>query len=173
MLLFPRRLSAPLVVAIIALFVALAGTAAAAVIITSPDQLASDVITSPKIVKGAVAQSDERNPSLRAKIAKNGTVITGDVPGGVVDHPETGRYDVTMSLDDLGPLGLDTCAVSANPSFDLVVTSQGFDHRNLRAYANVAKGSSQVNVFMFESRVENGVYDEEPVDAPFDLVLAC
>ena len=40
MFLFPRRLSPSLIVAVIALFVALAGTAAAAVIITSPDQLA-------------------------------------------------------------------------------------------------------------------------------------
>jgi hypothetical protein len=50
--------------AVAALFVALADTATAAVIISSPDQLAGNVITSPKIVDGAVAQSDERNPSL-------------------------------------------------------------------------------------------------------------
>ena len=37
MFLIPRRLSPSLVVAIAALFVALAGTATAAVIITSPD----------------------------------------------------------------------------------------------------------------------------------------
>ena len=127
---------------------ALAGTATAAVIISSPDQLASNVITSPKIVDGAVAQSDERNPSLRAKIDRNGKVIAGDVPGGVVEHPKKGQYNVTMSLGDVGPLGLDTCGVSANPWLDFP------ENRHLKAYANLAPGSAQVNVFVFEQRVD-------------------
>jgi hypothetical protein len=172
MLRIPRHLSPPLVIAIVALFVALAGTATAAVIITSPDQLASNVITSPKITDRSVKQIDELNPSLRAKIDRNGKVITGDVPGGVVDHVGTGAYNVTMSLGDLGPLGLDTCAVAANPSFDIDPVPP-FDHRNRRAYASIAPGSAQVNVFMYEPRVDNGVYDEKPIDAPFELVLAC
>ena len=156
-----------LIVATIAMIFALSGTAAAAVIISSPDQLASNVITSPKIVDGAVAQSDERNPSLRAKIDRNGKVIAGDVPGGVVEHPNRGQYNVTMSLGDVGPLGLDTCGVSANPRLDFP------ENRALKAYANLAPGSAQVNVFVFEQRVENGQLKEQLADAAFDLVMAC
>jgi hypothetical protein len=156
-----------LIVATIALFVALAGTATAAVIISSPDQLASNVITSPKIVDGAVSQSDERNPSLRAKIDRNGKVIAGDVPGGVVEHTKKGQYNVTMSLGDVGPLGLDTCGVAVNPGLDFP------ENRALKAYANLAKGSAQVNVFVFEQRVENGQLKEQLADAAFDLVMAC
>jgi hypothetical protein len=165
--LIPRRLPPSMIVAMLALFVALAGTATAAVIISSPDQLASNVITSPKIVDGAVAQSDERNPSLRAKIDRNGKVIAGDVPGGVVEHTKRGQYNVTMSLGDVGPLGLDTCGVSVNPWLDFP------ENRHLKAYANLSPGSAQVNVFMFEEGVENGKHVEKLVDAAFDLVLAC
>jgi hypothetical protein len=167
MSLIPRRLSPSLAVSGVALFVALAGTAVADVIITSPDQLASDVITSPKIVKGAVAQSDERNPSLRAKIDRNGKVIVGDVPGGLVDHPKTGQYNVTFSAGDLGPLGLDTCGVAASPQLDFP------GGRHLKAYTSYAPGNAQVNVFMFEQGVENGQLVEKAADAAFDMVLAC
>ena len=167
MLLFPRRLSPSLVLAVVALFVALAGTAAAAVIITSPDQLASNVITSPKIVDGSVAQSDERNPSLRARITRTGKVLAGDVPGGVVNHPNLGRYDVTMSAGDLGPLGLDTCGVAANPVLDIP------GGRHLKAYTNYPPGAAQITVYMFEQKVKDGALVEMAADADFDLVLAC
>jgi hypothetical protein len=177
--LITRRLSPSLVLAVAALWVALAGTAAAAVIITSPDQLAGNVVTGPKIVDGSVAQADERNPSLRARIGKTGAVLTGDVPGGSVDHVKgTNRYDVTFSSGDLGPLGLDTCGAAAAPWFDI-----GGDksHKPLVAYVNHALGAKQLNVFMFEPQMvdldDDGPlepeYVEEPVEAAFDLVLAC
>lgn len=164
---FPRRLSPSFVIASIAVFVALAGTAVADVIITSPDQLASDVITSPKIVDGGVQQKDERNPSLRAKIDRNGKVIAGDVPGGVVEHTKRGQYNVTFSAGDLGPLGLDTCGVAANPVLDFP------ENRALKAYASHAPGSAQINVFMFQQGVVDGKLAENLADAAFDLVLAC
>jgi hypothetical protein len=50
-----RRLSPSLILASIALFVALAGTAAAAAIINSPDQIADRVVTSPKLAQPVVA----------------------------------------------------------------------------------------------------------------------
>ena len=52
-----RRRSPALVVALLALFVALTGTAAAAVIITSPDQLGDRVVTQRAIGFGAVSGS--------------------------------------------------------------------------------------------------------------------
>ena len=179
--LFKRRLSPSFVLAFAALWVALAGTAAAAVIITSPDQLASgvvtapkiasDAVTSPKIVQHSILQSDERDPTLRARVAKNGAIVTGDVPGGSATHVAgSNRYDVTFSSGDLGPLGLDVCAVAVSPEFAFDL-SQG--HRQIRAYANLAKGSKQVNVFTFEQRLVNGVLVEQPTEAAFDLVLGC
>jgi hypothetical protein len=179
--LFKRRLSPSFVLAFSALWVALAGTAVADVIITSPDQMADGVVTGPKIAKDAVSspqivprsilQSDERNPTLRARVAANGAIITGDVPGGFADHVAgTGRYDVTFSPGDLGPLGLDVCAVTVSPEFAF---DQSEGHRQIRAYANLAKGANQVNVFTFEQRVVNGQLVERPTEAAFDLVLGC
>lgn len=181
MYLFKRRLSPSFVLAVAALWVALAGTAAAAVIITSPAQLANGVVTGPKIAKDAVAspqlvphsilQSDERDPTLRARVAANGKIITGDVPGGFAGHVAgSNRYDVTFSSGDLGPLGLDVCAVAVSPEFDF---DQSEGHRQIRAYANLAKGAKQVNVFTFEQRIVNGQLIERPTEAAFDLVLGC
>ena len=52
-----RRPSPALLIALLALFVALTGTAAAAVLVSSPDQLADEVVTSPKIARNAVTNS--------------------------------------------------------------------------------------------------------------------
>jgi hypothetical protein len=77
-----RRLSPSIVVAIIALFVAVTGTATAAtVIITSPDQLASNVVTGPKIANHAVTANKlaaGATPNvLSAKVDKAGQLIVG------------------------------------------------------------------------------------------------
>jgi hypothetical protein len=179
--LFKWRLSPSFVLAFAALWVALAGTAVANVIITSPDQMANGVVTGPKIAKDAVAssqivprsilQEDERNPTLRARVASSGKIITGDVPGGFAGHvPGSNRYDVPFSAGDLGPLGLDECAVAVSPEFDF---DQSEGHRQLRAYANLAKGAKQVNVFTYEQRIVNGQLIERPTEAAFDLVLGC
>jgi hypothetical protein len=181
-----RRLSPSLVLAILALFVALGSTAlAAGEIITSPDQVKDGVITGPKLAPDSVTtgtildrqvkQHDEANPSLRARIAPSGLVLTGDVPDGTVQHVQgSGRYDVTLSAGDLGPLGLDTCAVTASPAFKGLSIA---NHDLLRAYVNHAPGSKNVQVFTYKERLAdvNGRPDlvEVPTDAAFDLVLAC
>ena len=176
-----RRPSPSIVLAFGALWIALAGTAIADVIITSPDQMANGVVTGPKIAKDSISsvpiiqrsvlQSDERNPSLRASVAKNGAILAGDVPTGSADHVAgSNRYDVTFSAGDLGPLGLDVCGIAASPRFDF---DQSAGHRQLRAYANHADGNAQVNVFTFEQRMIDGRSVEVPTEAAFDLVLAC
>src|SRR3954468_9596635 len=78
-----RRPSAALIVALVALFVAMAGTAAAAVIISSPDQLGDGVVTERALAPGAVSGSKladgavhgvhEVNPHLSARVNANGT----------------------------------------------------------------------------------------------------
>jgi hypothetical protein len=173
-----RRPSASMAVALVALFCALGGTALAqnGILITSPDQLGTAVVTAPKIAAGAVAggtvldrsiaQRDEINPSLRAEIAKNGAVLGGDVSS--IQHVSgSNRYDIPFSSGDLGPLGLNTCGFSASPRFDF---DQSSGHRALRAYVNHASGSAQIQVFTFEQRAD-GV--EVPAEAGFDVVAAC
>ena len=174
----PRRPSASMAIALTALFCALGGTAIARdILITSPDQLASSVVTGPKIASDAVsgtkvldrtiAQRDVINPSLRAQIRKDGFVIGGDVPGSIQHVGGSNRYDIPFSSGDLGPRGLDTCGFSASPWFDFDPSS---GHRALRAYVNHAPGSAQIQVFTFELR-SDGI--EHPTEANFDVVAAC
>ena len=59
-----RRLSPSLIIAIIALFVALAGTAAAAVIIDDPAELGDNVVTGQAIDGSTIASSDIRQESI-------------------------------------------------------------------------------------------------------------
>ena len=186
-----RRLSPSTLIATIALIAATGGTAVAAdIIITSPDQIKDGVVTKPKLASDSVdqikikdrgvSQRDEINPSLRARIAKNGTILTGDVAGGSVQHVKgSHRYDVTFSPGDLGPLGLDTCGVAVSPNFELSSSPGNFDHRPINAYVNHAKGAANVQVFTFEPRVVPDPVTkvpelvEIPTEADFDLVLAC
>ena len=175
----PRRPRASMVVALAALFCAIGGTAMAetGILITSPDQLGPAVVTAPKLAPDAVststvldrsiAQRDEVNPSLRAKIRKDGTVLGGDVPGGIQHAAGSNRYDVVFSSSDLGPTGLNSCGFSASPRFDF---DQSSGHRALRAYVNHAPGSAVIQVFTYQQRAD-GL--ELPTEADFDVVAAC
>ena len=173
-----RRPSASMAVALVALFCALGGTALAqsGILISSPDQLGPAVVTGPKIATSAVnttrildhtvAQRDERNPSLRVQIRKDGSVVGGDV--GSIQHVRgSNRYDIPLSSGDLGPLGLDTCGFAANPRFDF---DQSAGHRALRAYVNHAAKAKTIQVFTFAQRAD-GL--ELPSEADFDVVAAC
>jgi hypothetical protein len=154
-----RRLSPALILAIAALFVALASTAAAAVIITSPDQLAARV----------VKQSAETNPTLRFSVAFDGSLVTGDTvqPGHVKG---SNRYDISFTRSDLGSAGLDSCAIAVSPWIKLNQAPGHNGHRNLRAYANHAQGANAFQVFTFEQLADGS---EVPVEAAFDAVVGC
>jgi hypothetical protein len=174
-----RRLSPSIVIAVAALFVALAGTAAAAVIITSPDQLANGVVTEPKLASEsvsraklkprAVAQANEANPTLRFSLAANGSLITGDT---VTPSHTAGsnRYDITFSPGDLGSAGLNSCAFAVSPRFELTTSPGHNGHLNMRAYVNYARGSKNFQVFTFEQLPEGA---EVPREAGFDVVVGC
>jgi hypothetical protein len=97
-----RRISPALIVAVIARFVVLAGTAAAAVIITSPDQLGDGVVTERALASGAVSG---------AKLAD------GAVHGVHKVNPHAGIYQVTVSGFDLRGRSLKNCSVTATPTF--------------------------------------------------------
>jgi hypothetical protein len=75
--LHPRLPSPAMAVAILALVVALSGTAVAAVIISSPSQLAKNVVTGKKIKKNAVTSKKVKDHSLLGKDFKSGQLPAG------------------------------------------------------------------------------------------------
>ncbi len=173
-----RRPSASMALAFAALFCALGGTALAqsGIIISTPDQLGPAVVTTPKIAADAVtsakiadqtvSQANERNPSLRASIQRDGTGA-GDTGGGIDHVKGSNRYDIGFTSSDVGQGGLDDCAFAANPRFDF---DQSSGHRALRAYVNHAAGSPTIQVFTFEQRSDGR---ELPTETAFDVVAAC
>lgn len=127
-----RRLSPSMIVALLALIVAMSG-AAAAVLVSSPDQLADLVVTNPKVATdavgpraldglsvgnpqladGAVSLSKLSNPVLSAKVNADG-ITRGDQSEGVVPSQtrrvSIGRYEVTFDRPVI------TCAIVASPN---------------------------------------------------------
>jgi hypothetical protein len=103
-----RRPSPGTALAGLALFVALTGTAAAqgvpVPIITSPDQLASNVVTGPKIAQGAVSGTDIaqetitdldlKDPQLKVRAISSGATLSGS--DGTVVRTGIGSYRVTF-----------------------------------------------------------------------------
>ena len=180
---FQARLSPALIIATLALFVALAGSAAAAVIITSPDQLKDGVITEAKLADNAVSsakirdhavqQSDERDPALRARVSGAGALLRGDVIG--VKKTGTGLYNLEFRAADLGSLGLDNCAFTVSPEFVFSQSPGSFNHRPMRAYAMHGAGSAIITVATYEEQFNPATSKivEVPTDATFDLVLGC
>jgi hypothetical protein len=176
-----RRLSPSLLVAMVALFVALAGTAAAAVIIDSPDQIKDGVVTGPKLATDAVksstvldhtiAQRDQVNPVLTVNVAKNGTRRFGN-PAQISHVAGSNRYDVTFLSPRVPPVGLDQCGFTATADFDF---DQSSDHRLVRAYTNHAQTSGNVQVFTFEERFDPNTNKvlEAPTEAAFNLMGGC
>jgi hypothetical protein len=172
-----RRVSPALIIAIVALFLALAGTAAATVIINSPDQIADRVVTSTKLAtnavtsstikNGSILQQDQVHPTLRARVRSDGQVLTGDTLKS--EHVKgSGRYDLTMDTQfTLGKTNLQSCAITATPQFDV---KQNLDHKLMRAYAIADPNANKVTVFAFEQ-----IFDgrEVPADADISVVAAC
>jgi hypothetical protein len=73
-----RRLSPSLMLAIVALFVALAGTAVAAgEIIITPDQIKDHVVTAPKLADDAVSSRTLANSSVRLEDLQQPVVAAG------------------------------------------------------------------------------------------------
>src|SRR5262245_18610095 len=128
-----RRLSPSLLIAIAALFVALAGSAVAAtaVIITSPDQLGPDVVTGPAIAQNAISSTevqpdsltdlDFKDPQLKVRVLGDGAVLSGS--DGTAKRVGVGTYQVTfdaIALNAKTSTVVDTmlnnnCAFTATP----------------------------------------------------------
>jgi hypothetical protein len=180
MLKLRRRLSPSTLIATAALIAATGGTAVAAEIITSPDQIRNGVVTGPKLANDSVSQPtirdrgvsqrDESNPTLRYSVAANGSLITGDMASNPQHVAGSNRYDLSFSPGDLGPNELDTCAFAVSPRFKLTLSPGHNGHLNMRAYINYARNSNTFQVFTFE-QLPTGA--EVPAEAAFDVVVGC
>ena len=83
---FRRRPSPAMLVALLALVLAMTGTAAAAVLVSSPDQLGSVVVTNPKIATDAVSSRALDEPSVSSgnltdRAVTNSKLATSGVDG--------------------------------------------------------------------------------------------
>ena len=175
-----RRLSPSFMVAIVALFVALAGTAAAAVIIKSPDELGDNVVTGRAIASNAIASSDVlqeslldndlADPQLKIRVLGTSSVPTV-LPGsdGKVQRVSVGTYRVTFDDFALNANGKTSDDTLLNNDCAFTATS-----RNKQAIMSV-EGPAAVspNTVFVDARYpdSNGVM--KPVDTQFDAFASC
>ncbi len=174
-----RRLSPSLIVAIGALLVALSGTAAAAVIIDSPDQLGDDVVTlramakksvdGSTIVDDTVSKDDLSSPHLKAQVNSNGSHL-GNSDAGLTKRVGEGRYEVTFNRVGGGEQGAKTvlsrkCAITATPrNTTNVVVVQG--------PTTLRPDTVLVRTLSLASQAGGGALFEV-TDSAFDIVATC
>jgi hypothetical protein len=166
------RLSPALVISVVALFVALAGTATAAVIITSPDQLGDRVVTersldfrsvtSSKLADRAVHGVHMVKPHLRARVNRDGTHPPFGFDELDTKRLSVGRYQVTLSDFDIGGRTLKNCSITATPRIKATA--------DFPMVAEASAGDSMiVTVFTSEIRPEG----PRLADSAFDVTAAC
>lgn len=168
-----RRSSPALIVSIVALFVVLAGTAAAAVIINSPDQLGDRVVTeraldfnavsSGKIADGAVHGVHMVHPSLRARVNKDGSHPPFGFDELDTKRLKPGIYQVTFSGFDLRGRTLKNCAVTATPTFSII--------NKQPILAEVSAGDSLIVTVAISQLLPDG--GARLADNGFDVTAAC
>ena len=177
-----RRPSPATAIAGLALFVALSGTAVAQtdIIISSPDQLASSVVTGPKIASNSVSASDVapealgdtdlRDPQLKLRVLGNGSVLGGS--DGTAQRISQGTYNVTFNASSLNANGGGTFDTLLNNDCAYSATS-----RNKLAMMTVdgpfAATPNTVRVTAtFPQNVSGGVL-MSAVDSQFDVLASC
>jgi hypothetical protein len=175
-----RRLSPALIIAIAAFFVALAGTAAAAAIITSPDQLASGVVQGRHVQDEAIPNSKLIAPQLKLRVSADGKVAP-DGDGTAKKVPlagsgvGTGVYDVTFDAQPLnGITGNDTilnenCAINAT-----VRSTPGPGIPILAVSKPQFVGDNTVRVTSVRQEVAgDGQLSAKVTDTAFDITASC
>lgn len=176
-----RRPSPAMIVATLALGLSTAGTAAAAVLISSPDQIADRVITNPKLATsavdgralafntvntshlrdGQVGSNDLASPVFSASVNEDGTTTTARSVGVNVSRTRKaalGYYQVVFQRD------IANCSIAATAS-ERGVTANALpsssDARNVDVH--LTKPFLSFNTFV----VPVGV------DGPFSVVVQC
>jgi hypothetical protein len=175
-----RRLSPSLIIAIVALFAALTGTAAAAVIIKSPDELGDDVVTGRAIDSGTIVSSDIANESIvdndlgdpQLKVRVLGSeFVTKALSGsdGTVARVGEGAYNVTFNVGALNASGKTDNGTLLNNNCAFTATA-----RNKRAIMSIddpLAGSPNTLRVRAVSPGTNGQL--EAVDSSFDVFASC
>jgi hypothetical protein len=168
-----RRPKPAILIAFLALFVALTGTAAAAAIVDSPDDLGDRVVTERAMGFDSVSgsQLSDRavhgvhmvHPVIRARVLKNG------------DHPPfgfeelntrkigTGLYQVDFSGFDLNGRTLKNCAITANPRINVPT--------NTPTFAMVSSADSLTATIAIHQVLPTG--GAKLADNEFDVVASC
>ena len=177
-----RRPKPATALAATALFIALGGTAVAQtdIIISSPDQLGTNVVTATKIAQNSVATTDVvnesqtdldlRDPQLKVRALSNGSVLSGS--DGTATRTSTGTYNVTCTDNafNAGSGTQDDTMLTENCAFSAV-------SRNKLALMEVdgpfAATPNTVRVHAaFPQNVSGGVL-MQAVDTQFDVLASC
>jgi hypothetical protein len=173
------RFSPSLVLALVALFVALSGTALAAgeFVIDNPDQVAPGVITGLHIKQQAIGKPDLDDPYLKVRVNSNGTPFgsKNDLGAPGVQKLGVGIYDVTFNSTTINgadgtfdeTLFSKNCAIEATPvnaARQLYVQGPTLLRPDtVRVHTiDLVDGASTGNVATFQAH-----------DNAFDLVVVC
>ena len=167
------RPSPALVIAIAALFLALAGTATAAIIVASPDQLGDrvvtaramdfDSVTSSQLADGAVHGVHLTDPHLSARVNANGTKPSFGFDALETKRLGIGLYQVQFSDFNLRGRTLKNCSITVTPRISLA------NDNAIVAEASAADGLI-VTVAIDEILPQGG---SRSIDNPFDVTAAC
>lgn len=170
-----RRPSPALLVSALALFVAGTGTAAAAAIVDSPDDLGDRVVTeramgfnsvsSSQLTDRAVHGVHMVHPVLRARVLKDGSHPPFGFDELETRKIGTGLYQVDFSGFDLNGRTLKNCAITANPRINVPT--------NQPTFAMVSSADSlRATIATYQVPLSAGGA-AKLADAEFDVVASC
>ena len=129
-----RRPSPTMIVALLALVIAMSGSAAAAVLVTSPDQLGTAVVTSPKLAIDSVGGKALNEPAVN----------TDQVHDNAVTNPKLANPVYSASISASGSIdhsvGVDPALTRKHTGLGIVRYEVGFKE-NVRDCAYVASAS--------------------------------
>ncbi len=186
------RSSASIALAIVALVLAGGGTAVAAgALITSSDQIASDVVDGRHVRSHSVPTDDLEDVYLRVRVDRFGNTI-GDDNDGTVVREQLATYRVTFDSEAATgtgprrPRDITDCAVTATPTYngelDLPMepqevpgpTTLQVTRKTPPGYVGIPQlGPASVRVQSFKPRVYNGHFDWMGKDHAFDVIVVC
>ena len=159
-----------LAVSVVALVVAMGGTAVAAgELITRPDQVADSVIESRHIADGTVARSDLEGPVLRVRSNHKGELL-GNGNDGTVTKVGTGAYIVAFPSILPGPRG-------TTPILDCAITGTARSNPNPVNTTTITVNPLPADfnaVHVYTSKPHHDVIGEfKRQDMPFDVIAVC
>jgi hypothetical protein len=163
-----KLLSPSTLIATAAVVVATGGSAiAAGEIITAPNQIANNVISTGHLQNRTIEDTDLRDPQLKLRVSKTGQKL--GVGDGVVTRASTGVYDISFNPGVFNPTGVgDISMVSENCAIN--VTSRAgsgtFDAFHA-AYVVRTTGPNSVRV------IASDVDLDRLIDTAFDLTASC